>query len=114
MKDRLAHGPEENPRADAAVECDCKPSTVGKVRLCVRSAEAEIAHASEGEANNDEENAEPEKQQERTKVVRKKGEQPLKTAGEALRHRCANNDEAERKGERRQKRTKINLLGGEN
>ena len=55
MKDRLAHGPEENPRADAAVECDRKPSTVRKVRFCVRSAEAEIAHASEGEANNDEE-----------------------------------------------------------
>ena len=73
MKDRLAHGPEENPRADAAVECDRKPSTVRKVRFCVRSAEAEIAHASEGEANNDEENAEPEKQQERTEVVRKKG-----------------------------------------
>ena len=114
MKDRLAHGPEENPRADAAVECDRKPSTVRKVRFCVRSAEAEIAHASEGEANNDEENAEPEKQQERTEVVRKKGEQPLKTAGEALLPRCANNDEAERKDERWQKRTKINLLGGEN
>ena len=29
VKDRLAHGPEENPRADAAVECDRKPSTSG-------------------------------------------------------------------------------------